>query len=181
MLYIKKLKKLATAYQRPLDVAEAFVLQAVLEWTTGFQTEAMSTLETVLIEMQPYYVIRIIADEGAAVLPILKKIASRMNQPNKSCEIHKQYLNQIILCAYEVSKNHKGIAVNLKEKSVKLSKQQTYILSLLAQGYKNAEIVNMTGLTINTIKSHTKMVYSKLNVHNAADAIIKAKSLSILT
>ena len=67
-----------------------------------------------------------------------------------------------------------------QDKPVKLSKQQTYMLELLSQGYKNAEIAEMTGLSIPTIKSHTSLAYKKLEVNNAMDAILKAKELGII-
>ncbi|HEX3029440.1 MAG TPA: LuxR C-terminal-related transcriptional regulator [Clostridia bacterium] len=180
MEYLEKLKKLGLDYYRPLDVAEAGVLQAAVKWATDFKKEAVQILEEVLLAMQPYRAVRIIADEGAAVLPILKKIAVKVDKADYEGQLDGRYVNQVILCAYEVSKRQKGITAYLNEKQVKLSKQQKYILTLLAQGYKNAEIVDMTGLTINTIKAHTKIIYMKLNVNRAADAVLEAKRLGII-
>lgn len=178
--YIEKLKKLGSDYCRPLDVAEAGMLLASLKWATGFRKEAEQLLEGVLLAMQPYRAVRIIADEGAAVLPILKKIASKTDRAEYQGRLEGHYLRQVLLCAYEVSKRHKGITAYLNENPVKLSKQQKYILTLLAQGYKNAEIVSMAGLTINTVKAHTKIIYLKLNVNKAADAVLEAKRLGII-
>ena len=62
---LEKLKQLCVDYRRPLDEAEACVLQAVLRWASGAQKEAMEILEEALLAMQPYRVVRIIADEGA--------------------------------------------------------------------------------------------------------------------
>lgn len=130
--------------------------------------------------MQPYRVVRIIADEGAAVLPILKKIAVNIHKTDYKGQIDEHYLEQVTLCAYEVSKRHKGITACFKARSVKLSKQQKYILTLLAQGYKNAEITKITGLSLNTIRSHTKIAYQKLGVNTAADAVITAKQRGLI-
>ncbi|TGE35726.1 hypothetical protein E4K67_23455 [Desulfosporosinus fructosivorans] len=180
MEYIEKLKKLSLDYRRPLDTAEVGVLKAALEWATGFRKEAIKTLSDVLLAMQPYRVIRIIADEGAAVLPILKKIATLADRTASQNQLDSHYLNQVLLCAYEVSKKHRGITFYLNSKPVNLSKQQKYIVRLLAQGYTNTEIINLTGLTINTVKSHTKLAYQKLGVNNVADAVIEAKRLGII-
>mgnify|MGYP001008071496 FL=1 len=54
------------------------------------------------------------------------------------------------------------------------------MLELLAKGYKNAEIVEMTVLSINTIRSHTKIAYQKLEVNNAMDAILRARELELI-
>lgn len=180
MEYLEKLKRLSLDYQRPLDTAETGVLKAALKWATGSQKEAVQILEEVLLAMQPYSAVRIIADEGAAVLPILKKIAAKTDRDDYQGQLDSHYLRQVLLCAYEVSKRHKGITAYFNEKPIKLSKQQKYILTLLAQGYKNAEIMDITGLTINTIKAHTKAIYLKLNVNKAADAVIEAKRQGII-
>jgi ATP-dependent transcriptional regulator len=180
MEYLEKLKKLGADYNRPLDAAEAGVLQAALQWATGSKKEAVQTLEGVLLAMQPYRTVRIISDEGASVLPILKRITVMAGKADYAGQLDGRYLNQVLLCAYEVSKKQKGITANINKKPVKLSKQQKYILTLLAQGYKNTEIVEMTGLTINTVRTHTKMIYLKLNVNKAADAVMEAKGLGII-
>ncbi len=178
--YLGKLKKLGSDYRRPLDVAEAGVLQAALQWAAGSKKEAVRGLEEVLLSMQPYRAVRIIADEGAAVLPILKKIAVKVDKADYEGQLDGRYLNQVMLCAYEVSKRQKGITSHISQKPIKLSKQQKYVLTLLAQGYKNAEIVEMTGLTLNTIRAHTKIAYQKLGVNKAADAVLEAKRLGMI-
>jgi LuxR family transcriptional regulator, maltose regulon positive regulatory protein len=180
MEYLEKLKRLGADYRRPLDAAEAGVLMAALKWAAGFQKEAMQSMEEVLLAMQPYRTIRIIADEGAAVLPILKKIAVNIDRDDYEGQLDERYLNQVTLCAYEVSKRHVGITANVNIKPIKLSKQQKLILTLLAQSYKNAEIIEMTGLSLNTIRSHTRILYQKLGVNTAADAVIEAKRLGII-
>ncbi|KAF5057073.1 HTH-type transcriptional regulator MalT [anaerobic digester metagenome] len=177
---LTKLKRLCVDYHRHLDAAETSVLQSVLYWVTGSQQESMDLLTEVLLAVQPYEVVRIIADEGAAVLPILKKIAVCIDKPDYEGAIEGRYLDQVILYAYEVSKNHVGITAGLNVKPIKLSKQQKYILTLLAQSYKNAEIVKIIGLSLNTIRSHTKIIYQKLGVNTAADAVIEAKQLGII-
>ncbi|WP_088185749.1 LuxR C-terminal-related transcriptional regulator [Desulfosporosinus sp. FKA] len=177
---LKKLKKLCVDYRRPIDVAEVCVLQACLYWATGSQKAAMQILEEALLAMQPYRVIRIIADEGAAVLPILKKITFKIERPKYSGELDCQYVNQVLQCAYEVSRRHKGISAYLHETPIKLSQRQQYILTLLAQGYKNADIVSISGLTINTIKTHIKLIYEKLGVNKAADAVMEAKRRGLI-
>ncbi|MBC3888200.1 hypothetical protein GH810_07750 [Acetobacterium paludosum] len=177
---LENLKKISTDYRRPLDIAETGVLKAILEWAIGSRTEAIQLLETVLIDLQPYQAIRIVSDEGASVLPILKKLSTQIDSSDSIGPLNPHYLKQVYLCAYQVSKKHRGITALFNEKSIKLSKQQKTILSLLAKGYNNIEIVELTGRTINTVKSHTKMLYLKLDVHNAADAVLKAKQLGLL-
>jgi len=55
------------------------------------------------------------------------------------------------------------------------------MLELLAQGYKNQEIVRLTGLALPTVKGHLTLAYEKLDVNNAMDAILKARALGFLS
>lgn len=75
---------------------------------------------------------------------------------------------------------HRSI-INTKETSrpLKLSKQQHNMLIYYSQGYKNAEISEMTGLSIPTIKSHATLAYRKLGVNNSLDAVLKARELDL--
>mgnify|MGYP001727426823 CR=1 FL=1 len=45
---------------------------------------------------------------------------------------------------------------------------------------RTAEIAEETGLSIPTVKSHTALAYQKLGVHNAMDAVLKARDLGLL-
>lgn len=181
MEYILKLKQLGIDYRRPLDIAEASVLQAALEWTLGHKQDAQDTLEEVLISVQKYKLIRVVANEGAAVLPILKKLRLK---PKKKCSkstLSSRFLQEVTIAAYEQSKRYRGVTANIKSKKpIKLSKQQKRMITLLSQGYKHIEIAEITGITIHTVKSHCSAAYRKLGVHNAMDAVIKARELGLI-
>ena len=124
-----------------------------------------------------------VADEGKAIVPVLKRILLRIAEKEYTGPLTRAYVNDILLAAYSFGNKHVGYISHSdkkQDKPVKLSKQQTYMLELLSQGYKNAEIAEMTGLSIPTIKSHTSLAYKKLEVNNAMDAILKAKELGII-
>ena len=116
------------------------------------------------------------------MLPILKRCSVIVQNENYNGTIDKKYLNEVILAAHAMSKLHKGITSELEAtaKPAKLSRQQTHMIELLAQGYKNGEISKMTGLSIPTIKTHTSIAYRKLGVNNVLDAILKARALGII-
>jgi len=69
---------------------------------------------------------------------------------------------------------------NNESRPVKLSSQQRLVLELLAKGYKFAQIVEETGLSLNTIRTHTKKAYLKLGVNNSLDAVVHARQLGLL-
>ncbi|MFV0400842.1 MAG: LuxR C-terminal-related transcriptional regulator, partial [Oscillospiraceae bacterium] len=171
-----KLRGLCAGYRRVLDVAEADVLLSILLWLTGRKEDALALLQRTLWEMQPYGYIRVFADEGKALLPLLKQVAKALDQEPVPDVAKRAFLREIYLAAYEQAKRHGGITVAAGQKPVKLSRRQKYVLELLAKGYKNAEIVALTGLSLNTIRYDTKIVYQKLDVTSSVDAVLRARA-----
>lgn len=178
--YLHLLEEYGKNLNRPLDEAEAKVLLAAIWWSSGHRQEAIDKLRSALALMEPFGFIRVIADEGAAVLPILKRIQSETNEQSDSSSM-RTYINEVILAAHSMAKRCRGI-INTKEtnRPLKLSKQQRNMLIYYSQGYKNAEISAMTGLSIPTIKSHATLAYRKLGVNNSLDAVLKARELGLI-
>lgn len=178
-LLCQKLIAIYFDFSRLLEGIEASVLLSIIRWMVGKKQEAVVSLQALLTTAEPYHFIRVFADEGNAILPILKRILRKSDAETESTPAYK-YVREIYQAAYEQSKKHKGIACAPEYKPIKLSKQQKYILELLAKGYKNAEIIALTGLSINTIRSHTRAIYQKLEVSSAMDAVFRARELELI-
>lgn len=172
---LDKVKNLAEDFRRPTDKAEAEILQAILEWQLNHTRKALHTLEAAILTMQKYDYVRVIAAEGAAILPILNKLQSFIQRSDQSRNIDPNFLTKVIKLAEEQASTQKGIATNIRLPKVKLSKQQRKMLQLLSEGYKNAEIAKMTDVTVHTVKFHLSAAYRKLGVTNAKDAVKVAK------
>lgn len=89
-------------------------------------------------------------------------------------------MNKLILASHEEASRHKGIAVYIRPPKLKLSKQQTKMLELLSEGYRNAEIAEIAGVSIYTVKFHLSAAYKKLCVDNGFDAVMKAKDRHLI-
>ena len=177
-LLCEELKALSRDFGRLLDEIEANVLLIILKWIAGKKQEAVSLLQTTLACAEPFHFIRVFADEGQAILPIIKMLGKKISINNQST-LNYKYVHEIQQAAYAQSKRQRGVIYSV-DKPIKLSKQQKYVLELLAKGYKNAEIVEITGLSINTIRSHTKIAYQKLGVSTAMDAVLCARKLELI-
>lgn len=177
---LHKLRTLAQSYDRPLDEAEADVLLAIADWISGNKKEAQSRLLHALSSMQKFGFVRVIANEGKAVLPILSSIIRKMEKNDEiSGELYR-FTKDVYFTAYEQSKRFKGITHHAEPMPVKLSPRQKRVLELLAQGRKNAEIIEIMGLSLNTIRTHTRIIYQKLEVNNVTDAVVKARELGLI-
>lgn len=178
---LNRLKGLAERFDRLLDIAEADILLSIIEWNAGKKKEARLRLLSVLSKLHPYGFIRIAANEGKAVLPILSSLLKNPEiEANQTDSIYK-FIKETYYAAYDRAKYLRGITHNSDtDIPVQLSSQQKRVLSLLARGYKNTEIVTETGLSLNTIRTHTKLAYRKLDVTNSSDAVVKAKELGMI-
>ncbi|MDL2313888.1 LuxR C-terminal-related transcriptional regulator [Desulfovibrio sp. OttesenSCG-928-C14] len=177
---LEKLKALSASFNRTLDMAEAGILLALVLWGMGERQKARAIMDETLELTQQYGFVRIIADEGASILPVLRDCLNDLNGKASLGRLDREYVNNVYLAACAVSKKHRGLGWNIHVKPVKLSRQQIKILSLIARGFKQKQIAEMTSLTLPTVKSHTYVMYKKLDVTNAANAILKARGIGLL-
>ena len=177
---LKQLAKLSDAMDRPLDKAEAEVLAAIAEWIAGQRKKARDRLSQLLAALRPYGYIRIVANEGKSILPILTGLIKEMERAADKDESLYRFAKEIYAAASEQSKHHTGMTHGSRIHGVRLSPKQTYVLELLSKGHSQAEITRITGRSINTVREHTKAAYKKLEVNNAADAVAKAKELKLI-
>ena len=63
----------------------------------------------------------------------------------------------------------------------RLTARQQQILNLMADGATNARIADSLGLSLDTVKHHTTMIYRRLEVPNRAAAVHLAERLGLLT
>jgi DNA-binding NarL/FixJ family response regulator len=62
-----------------------------------------------------------------------------------------------------------------------LSSRQQQILNLMARGATNQGIADALGLSVDTVKHHTTLIYRRLDVRNRAAAVHLAERLGLLT
>jgi DNA-binding NarL/FixJ family response regulator len=55
----------------------------------------------------------------------------------------------------------------------RLSKREEEILDLLAKGYRYKEIAESLAISFDTVRSHLKNIYDKLQVHSRTEAVVK--------
>lgn len=79
-----------------------------------------------------------------------------------------------VLQAFRASTN------NNKNDKYELSKREQEVLELLTKGYSYKKIASILFVSVDTIGSHIKNIYSKLQVNSAAEAVAKALKLKIV-
>jgi len=61
-----------------------------------------------------------------------------------------------------------------------LSERELEVLRLLTTHLSSTEIAEELFISVNTVRSHVKNIYGKLNVHSRKDAIQRAQELELL-
>lgn len=60
--------------------------------------------------------------------------------------------------------------------STELTERENEILALLAEGYRYKEIADKAGISMETVRTHVRNIYSKLQVQSRTEAINKLRS-----
>ena len=166
----ERLMKLTVEYNRPLDQIESNILLSVA-LLNAKKDGAKKQLKQAVNIAQPYNFTQLFINEGKEILDLLWEI--RKDEVKTSSL--KLFTGRLI---DDICKKH-----NLKpnmEDSPELSKQQLVMLKYLSKGMTYNEIAKTTNLGRGTVKSHILLMYKRLGVQGAQEAVIKAKMLGLL-
>jgi ATP/maltotriose-dependent transcriptional regulator MalT len=61
-----------------------------------------------------------------------------------------------------------------------LTDREMEVLKMMSKGMSNKEIAEGLEMTVNTVKTHIKNIYGKLQVNRRVQAVAKSKKLGIL-
>ena len=64
--------------------------------------------------------------------------------------------------------------------AVRLTAREAQVLRLIARGCTYAQAAERLGMSANTVGTHIKNAYRKLDVHSAAAAVMRAIELRLL-
>ncbi len=67
------------------------------------------------------------------------------------------------------------------QEKLMLSTREQEVLSLIARGFSYAEIARLQGVTVHTIQTQIKSLYSKLSVHSKNEAVFEAIRLGLIS
>lgn len=153
------------------------VLKARALYAMGESQQAQHTIAQVLALAQPERYTRIFLDEDITLAALLRTTRPRLNEP-----VLTTYVDTL-LAAFEQERStsaplaHANAAALLPEP---LSHHEQRVLRLLVAGLSNPEIANELVISINTVKTHVKNIYSKLNINSRKEARDVARRLKLL-
>ncbi|WP_080801502.1 LuxR C-terminal-related transcriptional regulator [Arabiibacter massiliensis] len=180
-----RVAELARSFARTIDEAEACTLGAIAQYRAGAMEASDALIDRAVELLEPYGFVATLAMEGTAAAPLVKRAKARWlrkagDADSASAEDERvRYLNRVSIALQEQASRRSGLPGDVPAK-LKLSKQQARMLELLARGCTNAEIVQITGLSLSTVKTHTANAYRKLNAHTAEEAVLEARRRGLI-
>ena len=154
---------------------ESLILSSICNTGDGVTEVALKYLEEALRMAEHEGYIRIFVNEGPPMARLLYEALAR--------GISMEYVQKLLAAFPEddPEKDFKSKPADPDSEWIEpLSERELEILQLIADGLSRQAIANHLFISLNTVKTHTRNIYSKLGVHKELQAVGKAKSLGLL-
>ncbi len=165
---LERLLKAAQDGNRTGSVIEILILLALAHQLQGDTPAALTALEHALTLAEPEGYVRMFVDEGRPIFLLLEKAAKHAIAPNY---IHQ--LLQVFGKAEDRARVDQGLIEPLSERELE-------VLRLLGTDLDGPDIARQLVVSLNTLRTHTKNIYTKLAVNNRREAVRRAEELGLL-
>lgn len=166
----------AQDHGRTRSEIEIKILLALAHAAIGDRARADETLIQALALAQPEGYRRIFLDEGDKLAALLHDTLPEIRE--ESLAAYARAL--IYTMAQEQTQKQPDVTRDSEFLIEPLSEQEQRVLRLIAGGLSNPEIAEQLVISVNTVKTHVKNIYAKLNVNSRQAARQAARHLKLL-
>ena len=159
------------------------MLRALTLHVMGQPQEAANALDTALAEApEPQEYVRLFLDEGPAMMTLLCRAAGQRRTPGSPVEVHARRLLQAAdgTGSDEPVQQQGGGSDTASGLVDPLSDREVEVLRLLSSELTGPEIAAHLFVSLNTLRTHTKRIFTKLGVRNRAGAVRRGRDLDLL-
>jgi LuxR family maltose regulon positive regulatory protein len=117
-----------------------------------------------------------VLDEG----PVISKLLQTIQESGKVKPGLIPYVDRLVAGLQRAGQDHSAPTSGARVLSA-LSRRETEILTLIAEGLSNKEIARSLDIGPETVKSYLKNVFVKLGVERRAQAVSRAQTLGLVT
>jgi LuxR family maltose regulon positive regulatory protein len=171
---LQRLLQAAEEGSRTGSVIEILILQALAHQAQGDLPRALASLERTLTLAEPQGYLQVFIDEG----PPMAELLTGMKVEGRTVK-QKDYIHKL-LAAFGTQREVQPSALSLQPLTEPLSERELEVLRLLGTELSGPEIARKLSVSLNTVRTHTKNIYSKLGANNRRAAIRRAEELDLL-
>ena len=155
------------------------VLQAMALARGGNTGGAVTAMKLALAQACQEGFVRLILDEGAAVVPVIQTVLSELpvHQGLHDDPIMAEYLQRLLKLFGPLPDTAQSDASELLEP---LTCKEERLLQLLAQGYSNSAMAEKLFVSDSTVRTHLRNINMKLDAHNRTQAVAIARRLGLV-
>jgi LuxR family maltose regulon positive regulatory protein len=158
----------ARALQRPSAATEAQVLDAVARDRLGDTRAAADSIERALVIAEP---------EGLLLPFALAPVDDLLERHHRRRTAHPAFLATILDVLSGKARPPKSAAAGLREE---LSDAELRVLRYLPGNLKAPEIASELFISNNTVRTHLRHIYAKLDAHTRSEAVVRARQLRMI-
>ena len=174
---LERLLKAAEEGGRNGSVIEILVLQAIAYHAQGDLSAALLPLQHALALAEPEGYVRMFVDEGLPMAQLLREAASRGIMPDYTGKLLSAFEAEQLRSAGESPLLTPPASQPLIEP---ISQRELEVLRLFKTELSGPEIARELVIALSTVRTHTKSIYSKLNVNNRRAAVKRAEELHLI-
>lgn len=171
---LKQWQEDAAQNGRVRSQVEGLILEAMVHHSDSNLSQAGKSLSEALTIGQAKQFRRIFLDEGTRMVALLPAILPKLS--NRTLSLFATTL----LHSFSPEMTSHLTAINSAVQIEPLSGQELRVLRLLVAGLSNADIAQELVVSTNTIKTHVKSIYRKLNINSREEAREVARELKLL-
>jgi LuxR family maltose regulon positive regulatory protein len=173
---LARLRAAAEKYDRRRSLLEILVLQALAQHGQGDASPACASLERALSLAEPEGYVRSFVDEGEEMRLLILDFGFWIEKQKRS---ESQKLIEYV-ARLRASFPRSAVSNQQSAFVEPLSEREREVLKLLGTELSGPEIADKLHVSLNTVRTHTKNIYSKLEVSNRRAAIRRAEELGLL-
>jgi len=182
---LERLLKAAEEGGRMGSAIEILVLQALADQMQGDIPAALAPLERALALAEPEGYVRIFLDEGASMAQLLREAATHKIMPEYTSKLLAGFETQrktSVTSADEPSlPDLRGQLSPASQPLIEpLTERELEVLRLFKTELSGPEIARELVIGLSTVRTHTKSIYSKLNVNSRRAAVKRAEELGLI-
>jgi LuxR family maltose regulon positive regulatory protein len=165
------------------SVIEILVLQALAQQALGDTPAALLSLGQALTLAEPEGYVRMFLDEGASMAQLLREAATHKIMPDYTGKLLAGFETErqtSVASAESAGKSPLSTPPASQPLIEPLSQRELDVLRLFKTELSGPEIARELVIGLSTVRTHTKSIYTKLNVNNRRAAVKRGIELNLI-